>query len=166
MDIFIREMNIEDWKYVAEIYHQGIRTGNATFEANVPTYSNWDSSHKKDCRLVAVKDDKIAAWAALSPTSARCTYDGVAEVSLYVHENYRGQSIGQTLLKFLIKKSEAHGYWTLQSGIFQENTTSINMHLKHGFKLVGLRERLGRDERGAWRNVLLLERRSETVGLN
>jgi phosphinothricin acetyltransferase len=157
-------MNAEDWRAVAEIYRQGIETGNATLEAEVPTFERWDAAHTKDCRIVAVLDGAVVGWAALSSVSGRRVYAGVAEVSVYVSEKHRGRQVGQTLLNALNEESEKEGYWTLQSSVAEENIPSVALHHKCGFRTVGVRERLGRDPRGKWRNILLLERRSGKVG--
>jgi phosphinothricin acetyltransferase len=163
MDVLMRAMDPEDWGAVAEIYRQGIETGNATLETEVPMFEKWDAAHKRDCRIVAVLDGEVVGWAALSPVSGRRVYAGVAEVSVYVSEKHRGRHIGQTLLGALNEKSEKEGYWTLQSSITEENTSSVALHHKCGFRTVGVRERLGRDAQGKWRNILLLERRSDKV---
>jgi phosphinothricin acetyltransferase len=157
-------MTAEDWTAVAEIYRQGIQTGDATLEGEVPAFEKWDAAHKQDCRLVAVLDGVVVGWAALSPVSARRVYAGVAEVSVYVSEKHHRQKIGQTLLNTLIEESEKEGYWTLQSSISEENTPSVALHHKCGFGTVGVRRRLGRDPQGKWRDILLLERRSGKVG--
>jgi phosphinothricin acetyltransferase len=160
MSVSIRAMKAEDWPQMAEIYLQGIETGNATLEAEVPTFEKWNAAHEKECRIVAVLDDAVVGWAALTPVSSRCVYGGVAEVSVYVLEMHRGQKIGQSLLNELNEASEKEEYWTLQSSILEENASSVALHHKCGFRTVGLRERLGRDKNGTWRNILLLERRS------
>lgn len=164
--VLIREMFAEDWEQVVKIYWQGLETGNATFETEAPSFESWDSAHLADCRFVSEIDGLVVGWAALSPVSSRCVYGGVAEVSVYVHKDYRGQKIGQLLLRSLVNSSEEKGYWTLQSGIFEENTPSVNLHHRLGFRTVGFRERIGRDKKGRWRNTLLLERRSTKVGLD
>ena len=137
-------MTIDSWIDVARIFEEGIATRNATFEQH-PDWNSWDKSHRKDCRLIALVDDKVVGWAALSDVSGRCVYSGVAEVSVYVDSGYRGKGIGDRLLDALIKESELCGIWTLQAGIFPENTSSIRLHHKHGFRTVGIRERLGKD---------------------
>jgi L-amino acid N-acyltransferase YncA len=150
------------WDEVARIYAQGIATGNATFETEVPSWEAWDASHLADHRLVALRDGEIAGWAALSPVSDRCVYGGVAEESVYVAEEARGQGVGGELLEALIASSESAGIWTIQTGIFPENEASVRLHERVGFRIVGTRERLGRHN-GVWRDVLLLERRSPNV---
>jgi L-amino acid N-acyltransferase YncA len=162
-DIIFREMTRGDWTDVAEIYGQGIRTGNATFQQEIPAWDEWNNGHLKKCRIVAVQKNDIVGWAALSPVSGRCVYAGVAEVSIYVAEHLRGQKIGAHLLEALIAESEKEGIWTLQAGIFPENTSSIKIHTALGFREVGYREKIGK-MKGVWRDTLLLERRSAIVG--
>ncbi len=153
-----------DWPSVREIYADGIATGDATFESAVPEWESWDAGHLKACRLVAEDAGQVAGWAAISPVSDRCTYGGVAEVSVYVARKVRGRGVGRRLLERLIEESERHGIWTLQAGIFPENKASVALHERAGFRVVGTRERLGRLN-GRWRDVLLLERRSTSTGL-
>lgn len=153
-----------DWEQVRDIYLQGIAAGHATFETEAPTWERWDAAHLPASRLVARPGQVILGWAALSPVSSRCVYAGVAEVSIYVAEQSRGQGIGRALLEALIALSEQMGIWTLQAGIFPENQASLALHKKVGFRVVGLRERIGK-LKGVWRDVLLLERRSKTVGV-
>jgi phosphinothricin acetyltransferase len=159
----IRDLRPIDWPEVAAIYEQGIRTGNATFELRGPEWGDWDASHSAEHRFVAVEDGRIVGWVALSPVSDRCCYAGVAEHSVYVAEEARGRGVGRALLDALIESTEEAGIWTLQSGIFPENEPSVALHVALGFRVVGVRERLGRLH-GVWRDVLLLERRSEVVG--
>jgi phosphinothricin acetyltransferase len=156
--ISIRPMLAEDWTRVAEIYREGLRTGVATLEEEVPAFGKWDAAHAKNCRLVCVVDGEVAGWAALAPVSARRVYAGVAEISVYVGEKFRGQKVGETLLKALCAESEKEGYWTLQSSVLEENAPSVALHHKCGFRTVGVRERIGR-ARGKWHNTLLMERR-------
>jgi L-amino acid N-acyltransferase YncA len=160
----IQKMTPQDWPAVAAIYLEGIRTGNATFQTEAPGWEAWDKAHLPDCRLVAVVGDTIAGWAALSPVSTRNVYAGVAEESVYIGENFRGQGIGQALLEELVLESEALGFWTLQAGIFPENLSSLRLHEKCGFRVFGRRERIGQMG-GVWRDTLLLERRSGVVGV-
>jgi phosphinothricin acetyltransferase len=155
-----------DWPEVVEIYRQGIMAGNATFETGIPTFAEWDSAHIDKCRVAAEMGGAIAGWAALARVSDRRAYSGVAEVSVYVAQRFRGQNIGKALLEALIEESEKNGYWTLQSVILAENAASIALHRRCGFRTVGYRERIGRDAEGAWRNTLLMERRSAAVGLD
>ena len=158
--IAVRPMRPDDWPAVRRIYAEGIATGLATFETAAPDWPAWNASHLEACRLVATGDGGLAGWAALSPVSDRCVYAGVAEVSVYVGEASRGQGVGRVLLDALVAASERHGLWTLQAGIFPENMASVALHERCGFRVVGRRERLGRLG-GAWRDVLLLERRSD-----
>ena len=164
----IDRMRPEDWFQVRAIYREGIRTGHATFEAEVPDWESWDSTHLSEHRLVVRAGDRILAWAALTPASGRCVYAGVAEMSLYVAEGHRGRGIGSALLKALIASSESSGIWTLQAGIFPENTASLALVKKHGFREIGRREKLGKMTYGplvgTWRDVVFVERRSKVAG--
>ncbi|AKA35288.1 GNAT family N-acetyltransferase [Flagellimonas lutaonensis] len=162
----IRPMIESDWPSVAQIYAEGIATGFATFESEVPDYDSWNAGHIKPCRLAAEKDGVILGWAALSPVSSRCVYGGVAEVSVYVGENTRAMGVGRLLMEKLIEESENAGYWTLQSGIFPENESSIKLHEKMGFRYIGKRERIGKTVNGTWKDNLLFERRSTIVGID
>ncbi|MGD0342735.1 MAG: N-acetyltransferase family protein [Bacteroidales bacterium] len=164
MDIELRPLKQEDWIVVAGIYKEGIETGNATFQKEIPTWDEWNSSHLKKCRIVACREDEIAGWAALTAVSGRCVYAGVAEVSVYVSERFKGQKVGTRLLEFLISESEKEGFWTLQAGIFPENTASLKLHENLGFRKVGVREKIGKMH-GFWRDTVLLERRSKIVGI-
>ena len=152
-----------DGPAVREIYLEGIATGDATFQTDAPSWEEWDAGHLRTCRLVAVRDGKVAGWAALSPVSDRCAYAGVAEVSVYVGAAFRGHGIGRELLDALVNESEQQQLWTLQAGIFPENRASVGLHERAGFRIVGSRNRLGKLA-GRWRDVLLLERRSTVVG--
>jgi phosphinothricin acetyltransferase len=158
----LAELRPEDWPAVASIYDEGIRSGDATFETEVPDWDAWDKAHLPDHRLVARLDGKVVGWAALAPVSHRAVYAGVAEVSVYVASQEHGKGIGRTLLEALVESSEHAGIWTLQAGIFPENEASIALHEACGFRAVGRRERLGKRD-GAWRDVVLLERRSPYV---
>ena len=161
----IRNLEPGDWPVVREIYIQGIATGDATLETSAPEWPAWDQSHVVRHRLVALSDSgEISGWAALTPVSGRCVYAGVAEVSVYVGMAFRGQKIGDTLLKHLVAESEKDGYWTLQASIFPENVPSIKLHERNGFRVIGFREHIGRMN-GVWRNVNLLERRSKVTGV-
>jgi phosphinothricin acetyltransferase len=158
----IEAMHPDDWPAVRAIYAQGIASGHATFETEAPSWERWDREHLPSGRLVA-RDDVVVGWAALSPVSGRCIYGGVAELSIYVAERHRRAGVGHALLGALIAASEDGGIWTLQSGTFPENYASIALQKQHGFRVVGVRERLGRMQ-GRWRDVVLLERRSRRVG--
>lgn len=161
----IREMKPSDWNQVAQIYNEGIATGFATFETQVPSYNDWDKAHIESCRLVAEENGIILGWAALSPVSSRCVYGGVGEVSVYVGVKSRGKGSGKLLLQKLIETSENAGYWTLQSGVFPENEASIKLHEKVGFRYIGRRERVGKLA-GKWKDNLLFEKRSKTIGID
>lgn len=161
MDIKIVEMIPEDWKSVSQIYLKGIETGLATFQTNVPSYDEWDKGHILKCRLVAKKDDEVLGWAALSPVSSRSVYSGVAEVSIYIHPEYKGLQIGFKLLKALVDQSESEGFWTLQASITRENIPSIKLHEKCGFRIIGYREKIAKMPSGKWHDTILMERRSE-----
>jgi L-amino acid N-acyltransferase YncA len=162
-DFEIRPMVSEDWPQVLEIYCEGISTGNATFETDAPSWEKWTGDHLPDCRLIA-RDSQVLGWAALSPVSSRRVYAGVSEVSVYVRSVARGQGVGRALLLALISSAEAAGIWTLQAGIFPENVASIHLHKALGFREVGRRERIGKMG-GRWRDVMLLERRSQVAGI-
>lgn len=154
----------EHWLAVRAIYEAGLATGEASFQTSAPPWDEWDKSHLSHSRLVALDGDTVAGWAALTPVSGRCVYAGVAEVSVYVNPCYRGQGVGRLLLGSLISASEANGIWTLQSGIFPENTASIRLHETLGFRQVGFREKIGKMG-DRWRDTVLLEKRSKTAGL-
>ncbi len=160
----MRDLRPGDWPEVAAIYEAGIRSGNATFETAVPTWERWGDVHLHHPRLVGtVETGRVAGWAAISAVSSRTCYRGVAEVSVYVARDARGHGVGRALLERLIDASEEAGIWTLQAGIFPENDASVALHRRCGFRVVGLREKLGRGADGIWRDVLLLERRSAVV---
>jgi L-amino acid N-acyltransferase YncA len=159
----IRALEATDWPAVRSIFEEGIATGQATFEAEAPSWEAWDGAHLREPRLVADEDGAVVGWAALSAVSGRCVYRGVVESSIYVARGARGRGVGRTLLTRLVEDTERAGIWTIEAGIFPENHASVNLHLRCGFRIVGVRERLGRMN-GEWRDVLLLERRSEVVG--
>ena len=163
--VHIVPMTEHHWSTVRQIYAEGIAGGNATFESSVPEWAEWDSRHLHSCRLVALLAGEVVGWAALSAVSTRHVYRGVAEVSIYIAGAAQGQGIGTQLLAALIRESEQNGIWTLQAGIFPENAASIRLHKRHGFREVGRRERIGKlgDH---WRDTVLLERRSKSVGVS
>lgn len=160
----VRALTPEDWPRVAEIYRQGIATGDATFETRVPTWAQWDAARRREPRLVVEVDRRVVGFAAVSPASSREVYAGVTEVMVYVDEAERGRGIGRRLLEALVTATEDAGIWMLQAGIFPENRASIALHERLGFRVVGVRERLGRFRDGRWRDVVLMERRSRVVG--
>lgn len=159
----VRSLNSGDWQDVLRIYKQGIQSGMATLETEIPDWQVWDSEHLKDPRFVAITDHRTVGWIALTPVSGRCVYGGVGEISVYVDSEDRGRGIGKLLLQKATRRSEELGYWTLQAGILEENIASIRLHQSCGFRVVGVRERLGRLN-GQWKNIVLMERRSPIVG--
>ena len=163
MDFVIEPITAGDWEQVRAIYEEGIRSGNATFETSAPSWEQWDKAHLPFCRLVARSQGEVVAWAALSPVSARKAYAGVAESSIYVSEAAQGKGIGTALQEELTRQSEARGIWTLQGVVFPENTASLALLKKAGFREVGRRERISQLD-GRWRDTILLERRSPVVG--
>lgn len=158
----LRELRPDDWPAVRAIYEEGIRGGDATFETETPSWERWDAAHSQ-LRLVAERDGSIVGWAAVSPASARHCYRGVGEVSVYVAGEARGAGVGRELLARLVELSEQAGYWTLTAGVFPENEASLRLHKACGFREVGMREGVG-EQRGVWRDVVWLERRSTLVG--
>lgn len=164
-NMIIAPLRPGDWNQVKEIYLEGIATGHATFETAAPSWEQWDAAHLAFARLVARKEGNLIAWAALSPVSQRCVYGGVAEVSVYVSAASRRSGAGGKLLRALIDESEQNGIWTLQAGMFPENTGSLALHQSCGFREVGRRERIGKLN-GIWRDTILLERRSSLVGVD
>jgi L-amino acid N-acyltransferase YncA len=157
-------MIAQDWPAVRAIYLEGIATGNATFADSAPEWEEWDQTHLAGCRLVARSGGDVLGWAALSPVSRRVVYRGVAEVSIYVAERARRRGVGRLLLSALVPQSETEGIWTLQAGIFPENIASVELHKQAGFRIVGVREKIGVLQ-GRWRDVVLMERRSTTIGV-
>lgn len=158
----IRPLLESDWDAVATIYKQGIETGMATFETSVPSFQDWINARVPNSAIVLEENGTIMGWAALSPYSSRCVYEGVAEVSIYMHDQAKGKGFGQKLLQQLIDLSEKMGIWTLQAGIFPENEASLHVHHKLGFRTVGTSEKLGQMN-GVWRDVVHLERRSSKI---
>jgi L-amino acid N-acyltransferase YncA len=157
----LRDFRPEDWPEVARIYAEGIATGNATFETDVPSWDAWNAAHLAEHRFVAERGGCVG-WIALVPVSPRPCYAGVAEVSAYVAEEARGAGVGAELLVREIESSERAGIWTLQTGVFPENEPSLRLLKRFGFREVGTQERIGKLH-GVWRDVVLLERRSEVV---
>lgn len=152
------------WPEVSKIYREGMETGFATFETEVPTWDKWHENHIKSCRLIAKLENEIIGWAVLSQVSSRHVYRGVAEVTIYVAKKAQGIKVGKKLLLKLISESEKHGFWTLQSIIFSENKASIVLHNNVGFRRVGFREKIGILNK-QWKNNVLMERRSKVVGI-
>ena len=157
------------WPQVEAIYAAGIATGHATFEAEPPSWEAFDATRLPDQRLVAIDpDNRVRGWTAASGVSDRRVYAGVVEHSVYVDPAAQGRGIGRLLLDGLAEATEAAGIWTIQSGIFPENTRSLKLHRLAGFQVVGTRRRLGRMTHGPfagqWRDVMLIERRSVVAG--
>jgi L-amino acid N-acyltransferase YncA len=155
-------LRAEHWPAVSRIYAEGIATGDATFETEAPAWEAWDAGHLAEHRFVALREGEVVGWVAARPVSDRCAYAGVVEHSVYVAESVRNQGIGRALLAALIASTEATGIWTIQTGIFPENTASLRLHERAGFEIVGRRKRIGKRE-GVWRDVIAIERRSPVV---
>lgn len=155
-------MTEEQAEQVLDIYRLGIATGHATFETEPPTWANFTADHLPEHRFVALDGDQVLGWVACTAVSERCVYVGVVEHSVYVHPDARGRGVGRALLDALIASTEKAGIWTIQSGVFPENTASLALHTAAGFRTVGTRERVGRHH-GVWRDVTLLERRSPVL---
>ncbi|MCM0674837.1 GNAT family N-acetyltransferase [Micromonospora phytophila] len=162
-DITVRTMTADDAGRVLSIYQAGLDDGDASFETTAPTWAVFDAGKLPDHRLVAVDgNDTVTGWIAVSPTSTRAVYAGVVEHSVYVDPAARGRGVARVLLDALIASTEAAGIWTIQSGVFPENTASLALHERAGFRVIGVRERVGRHH-GRWRDVVLLERRSPVI---
>ncbi|WP_327042566.1 GNAT family N-acetyltransferase [Micromonospora ureilytica] len=162
-DITVRPMTAGDAARVLAIYQAGLDGGDASFEITAPTWAQFDAGKLPAHRLVAVGDDSmVIGWIAVSPTSARAVYAGVVEHSVYVDPAARGRGVARLLLDALIASTEAAGVWTIQSGVFGENTASLRLHERAGFRVIGVRERVARHH-GRWRDVILLERRSPVI---
>jgi len=162
--VLIRTFEQADYPFVQAIYQQGIDTGNATFQLTAKSWDEWNTSMHSHSRLVAVENDNVIGWAALSPISNREVYSGVAEVSVYVAASAQGKGIGQELLSSLILESESNNIWMLQAAIFPENKGSLKLHKNNNFRQLGIRENLGQMN-NIWRDVVLIERRSKVVGV-
>ncbi|WP_193182081.1 GNAT family N-acetyltransferase [Nisaea sediminum] len=167
--IEIRAMVPEDASRVLAIYQAGIETGHATFESVAPDWPAFDEKYLPECRLVAAIGREVVGWVALTPVSKRAVYRGVAEHSIYISANARGQGVGRKLLEALVSASERAGFWTLQTSIFPENEASIRLHEAYGFRVLGRRERIAKmtygPMEGQWRDTVIMERRSATVGV-
>jgi L-amino acid N-acyltransferase YncA len=161
----IIKLSHDHWSDVKRIYEEGIRTGNSTFETEAPSWEYWDKKHHNTLRFVCLVDGNPAGWAALIPTSTRKVYEGVMEVTIYIGEKFRGRGVGKALLDHLIKESEKKNVWSLLSVLFPENTASIKLHEKAGFRVVGIREKMG-EMGNKWRDNIMMERRSKKVGYN
>jgi phosphinothricin acetyltransferase len=163
VSLLIAAMTDEHRAQVLEIYRLGIATGHATFETEPPTWDGFTATRLSDHRFVALDADaRVIGWVACSAVSDRCVYAGVVEHSVYVHPGARGRGVGKALLRALIDSTEKAGVWTIQSGVFPENTASLALHAACGFRTVGTRERVGKHH-GTWRDVVLIERRSPAI---
>jgi len=163
--IALTPLTAEDWSQAARIYAAGIAGGNATFEAEPPPWEQWSRKRAGYPAVIARgADGEVLGWAALTPVSPREVYRGVGAVSVYVAPEHARRGVGRALLSGLVESAETAGFWTLEAGIFPENAASVALHQGAGFRLVGVRERIGRMPDGRWRDVLLFERRSAEVG--
>ena len=160
----IEPMTPGDWPEVRTIYEEGIATGQGTFETAAPSWEQWNEARCPHSRLVA-REARVIGWAALTPVSSRACYKGVAEVGLYVAASWRGRGVGRALMEAVIESAEANGVWTLQAATFPENTASLALQRRCGFREIGFRERIARHH-GVWRNTIVLERRSGIVGID
>ena len=159
----IRNLEESDAVTILDIYQQGLDTGEASFETRAPDWGTWDKKYHRFCRLLEEQNDQIRGWAALTPVSLRDCYRGVAEVSVYVAANHLGRGIGNILMAALVEASEEKGIWSLYSSIFPQNEATLRLHLRHGFRQVGVRERIAQ-QHGRWRDTMILERRSSSIG--
>ena len=160
----VEPLTAADWPVVRRIFEEGIATGDATLETDAPGWPEWDASHRRGCRFVARRRGDVVGWIALSAPPPRRVYAGVAWVSVYVTAGERNRGVGRALFETLIPASESEGLWTLHAGVMANNRASLALHERAGFRRVGVQERLGRDRNGRWRDVVLLERRSQTIG--
>jgi len=160
----IRNLHTSDAAAVLDIYRQGLESGEASFETEAPDWTTWQSKYRPFCRLVWEQDEQVQGWAAVAPVSVRECYRGVAEVSVYVATDCVGQGIGSILMAALVEESEINGIWSLYSSIFPENQATLKLHLRHGFREVGVRKRIAQ-QHGRWRDTLILERRSDKIGV-
>jgi L-amino acid N-acyltransferase YncA len=158
--VTLRSLQVEDWPAVRAIYLDGIRSGLASFEIDAPSWDDWNAAHT--LRVVAEVDEEVVGWAAAGPVSARRCYRGVVESSVYVAAAAQGRGVGRALMQDLIARAEREGIWTIQTSIFPENEASLNLHVSVGFRVVGVRNRIGKRD-GLWRNTVLMERRSEVI---
>ena len=157
--MLIRNMEQEDWSRVFEIYKQGIDSGKTTFTTKYPSWEEWDAGHHRACRYVALLDNEIAGFCAVSPISGKPHYSGVVEVMIYVDEKYWHHGVGTQLLNKLIEEAPTKGFWCLYSSIYSSNEKSVNLHTKCGFRAIGYRERLAKDKFGNWTDTTLMEYR-------
>ena len=159
----IREMKKEDWPRVREIYSQALKKGVSTFNTACPSYEEWDRAHESSCRYVYLADGMVVGWVVLSPTSTRECFRGVAEVSIYLDDDYQGRGIGTALMERELSESEAAGFWCIYSAIYRSNEGSLALHRKCGFREIGYREKMARDCFGNWQDVIIMEKRSQKL---
>ena len=164
MNVSIQKFIKENWNDVSEIYRQGLLTRNATFETEVPDYDTWIKKFHIHLLWVAIVEGKAVGWAGLQPVSLRKVYEGVVEVTIYIHNQFAGKGIGTGVMRHLSEESERAGIWTLYASIFPENTASIRLHINNGFREIGYREKIAQLD-GKWRNTVLFERRSKKIGV-
>lgn len=148
---------------VLEIYREGLQTGKATFNTEVPSWDSWDKNYHQHSRIVAMENGQVIGWIAISPVSSRAYYNGVSEFSIYIAGAQRGKGVGNVLMQRMIEESEDNGIWTLYSSTFETNTASIELQKKYGFRVIGYRERIAQLN-GVWHNTIVLERRSKKTG--
>ncbi|MEM8894524.1 MAG: N-acetyltransferase family protein [Bacteroidota bacterium] len=161
-NLHIRSMLPSDWYSVRTIYEEGIATGVATFESDIPSWEVWDGEHLDHSRYVAVQDDRVMGWVSLAPVSGRCAYKGVAEISIYITESAKGTGIAAALIQKVIQSSEDQGIWTLFAAMTATNEASIRFHEKNGFRRIGYREKIGKLN-GEWQDTVIFERRSPNI---
>jgi len=164
MTVKITSFKNDHWPAVAEIYRLGLLTRKATFETEVPEYQTWIGKFHKHLLWVALNNNEVIGWAGLSSVSIRKAYAGVAEVTIYIHPDYKSKGIGKQLMSHLVNESEKAGIWTLYAAIFSENPASIKVHLSNGFREIGYREKIAQLD-GEWKNTVLFERRSKKIGI-
>ena len=160
-------MTRDDWGRVSEIYKQGIDSGQATFSTHYPSWEEWDSGHRKDCRYVAISNNHVIGFIAVSPVSQKPHYFGISEVMVYVDESAKHMGAGTELLQTVMDEAPKHGCWMLYSSIMSSNKASIRLHEKCGFRTVGYRERIAKDKKGEWQDTTIMEYRfpDEAVAL-
>ena len=156
----IRAMVASDWEKVAKIFRQGMDTDLARFEHVLPTYEEFKQSHLQNMQFVCLEKEAVVGWATLSATSTRAVYSGVTELSIYVENAWKSQGVGSALLQYISQKAEENGIWCIQSCIMRNNATSIAFHEKHGFRMIGYREKVAKDRYGVWRDTVLMEKRN------
>jgi L-amino acid N-acyltransferase YncA len=165
--VLIRPMQADDAVQVLAIYQAGLDTGQASFETVAPAWEEFDAAKLPAHRHVAadMATGQVLGWAAAVTVSNRCVYAGVIEHSVYTHPDHRRRGIGAALLSALIQSAEQTGVWTIQSGVFPENSASLRLHERAGFRVIGIRERIG-SHHGQWRDVVCIERRSAVAGVD